>query len=185
MNKSNMSFFRLGQRNIWWNEIGLLFLILVVVLAISLFFSFRGFTEGLLESSEKDKINKALDEYNTEIEKISKEGIDKLGSPKAGLSQTDSIAIGPIINDASGKMTNSYKIGQVISMNSSNTDLLEILNEVQGKQYSALLKLLQAMPSDSKDNGFNTILKQHRKSPILGTDMNSTFAILSKYVKSM
>ena len=184
INKSNMSFFRLGHtNNIRWNEIGLLFLIIVIVLAISLFYSLRGFTEGL-ESSEKDTIIKALDEYSNKIEKICKEGLDKISASK-GLSQTDTIAIGPIINDASGKMTNSYKINQIFNMNSSNTDLLEILNEIQGQQYSALLTLLQAIPSDINDNNFNTIIKQHRKSPVLGTDMNSTFGTIKKYVQSM
>jgi hypothetical protein len=182
VNKSITSVFKQATSKIGWKGVLLLSGIIIVVLAISILYPFHRFTEGL-ETSETATIKKALDEYTNNIEKVSKDGIDRVSSIK-GLSQVDAISISPIIDDVSGKMTNAYKVSQLIGMNSSNVDLLKILNDVQGQQYSALLTMLQALPEDSKDKGFAGIVKQHRKAPIIGSDMNSTFGMISKYVEN-
>jgi len=180
--------------NLNWKGVGLLLGIIIVVLAISMMYPFFKFTERFTErftkrvtepftNEELPAMQTALQTFSTSNETICQEGVETIHGIKT-LSQTDSIAMSPIFNDQSGR-TNAWKITQIISINSTNHDLLSALNTIQGKQYAALLTLLQALPQKSSDEGFNKILGQQIKAPIIGTDpLNSSYGILNKYVQN-
>jgi hypothetical protein len=171
-----------------FRSISLLLIILFVALAISVIYPFfLGVHEGLT-SAELDpsgKIRTALDEYNSITEKNCQTAISSISSI-SGLAQTDSIAISPIVGNTN--FTNAAKLQQIIALNSSTPGLLEVINKVQGQNYTALLKLLQSLPTTTNDATFNDKVKQQLTTVTKitnNTDMQSPYYTINTYVQNV
>lgn len=177
-----VSFSKTTMRSIY-----LLLIILFIALAISIIYPFYlGVQEGLT-SSELDpsgKIKTELDKYNSIVEKNCQKAISSISSV-SGLAQTDSIAISPIVGNSN--FTNMAKMQQIIALNSATPGLIEIINNVQGQNYTALLQLLKGLPTNTNDSMFNDIVKNQLTAVqkiMNNTDMQSPYYTINTYVQN-
>lgn len=178
-----VSFSKTTMRSIY-----LLLILLFVALAISIIYPFYlGVQEGLT-ASELDPsgiIKTSLDRYNTIVEKNCQKTISSISS-LSGLAQTDSISISPIVGNSN--FTNMAKMQQIIALNSATPGLVDLINDVQGQNFTALLKLLQALPTNTNDSTFNNNVKQQLTSInkiMNNTDMQSPYYSINTYVQNV
>lgn len=153
-----------------------LIVFLLVVLAIYLVFFKNQIKEGLISSSNIQKIKDILKTYNDSAEKTCKEGIDKI-SKLTTLSTPEGVVIRPILAD--DNYTNSAKIEKLIETKSTNKDVNTILAEVNGKKYTATQLMLNSLNelNITDDNTFNALLKQQTTSPVISGKETTAFAI--------
>lgn len=165
----------------------LLLLIIFIALAISLLCPFyMGVQEGLTaaELDTSAPIKTALLTYTNAVEKNCQKAISSISS-LSGLAQTDSIALSPIV--ANANFTNSAKFNQIVALNSSTPGLLDLITEVQGQNFTALLKLLKAIPKRTSDDSFNRIVTQQLTAVnrfINNTDMQSPYYSINTYIQN-
>ena len=166
------------------NSIGLLLFILFAALAISILCPFykEGLTSAEVDSS--GPIRTALLTYTNQVESNCQKMINGIGSI-AGLSQTESVSINPIIGNTN--FTNTAKFQQIVALNSKNKYLIETLNTVQGQNFTALLNLLQTLPTNTSDTTFNDkVTKQITAiNKIMNSaDMQSPYYTINTYVQN-
>jgi hypothetical protein len=142
--------------------------------------------EGLTttELAVSGPIKKAMQDYKNTVDKNCQEAIAKVATVQ-GLSQMDSITLSPIIGNEN--TTHSYKIQQIVAMNSETKGLRIVLSEVMGKNYSALVELFQTLPTKTSDTIFDRIVaEQYAKliSVITDTNVDSPYAVLDDHIKT-
>ena len=169
------------------NVLWILLLILFLSLAISIIFPmYFGIHEGLTgaELDSSGKIRSSLQTYTNTVETNCQDAINKI-STASDLTQIDSIAITPIVSNTN--FTNTAKLQQIISIKSTTAGVVKIINDVQGKNYSALLNLLQSIPVNTSDANFNKIINTQIGN--VNTIMNNTnpqspYYVINTYVKN-
>jgi uncharacterized membrane protein YfhO len=173
------------KRNI--RELLILLAIIFITLAISMLYPFyRGVHEGLT-STELDSsgpIRKALLKYTNKVESNCQQMINSISS-LTGLEQTETLSINTIIGNTN--FTNTSKFQQIISLNSKNEELTDALNTIQGKNFAALLKLFQSLPTTTSDEAFNKKVTQQISSinkMLNSSDMTSPFYTINSYVEN-
>ena len=161
--------------------------ILIVTLAISILYPFyRGVHEGLT-SAELDsaaEIKTALIKYTNLVESNC-QSLTNSYSSIVGLTQTDIASINGICGNAN--FTSSAKFQQIVALNSKTPGLLTAINAVQGKNFSALMNLLQGLPTNTSDSAFNTMVIQQMTNVnkiINNADMSSPFYTINTYVQN-
>ena len=165
----------------------LLLVILFAALAISVLYPFyRGVQEGLTaaELDPAAEIKTALVKYTNAVE-MNCQGLTSSYSSIAGLSQTDIASINGICGNAN--FTSSAKFQQIVALNSNTPELINAINTVQGKNFSALMNLLQSLPTNTSDESFNSMVKQQMTAAnkiINNADMSSPFYTINTYVQN-
>jgi hypothetical protein len=142
--------------------------------------------EGLsnTELAASGPIKKAMETYKNIVDKNCQAGLSKIASVQ-GLSQLDSISLSPIV--ANENTTNTYKIQQIVGLNSTTEGLKTVLNEIMGKNYSALLSLFQTIPLKTTDPLYDKLVAdEYAKliAMVTDTDVSSPYAVLDDYLKS-
>ena len=142
--------------------------------------------EGLsnTELAVSGPIKKAMQEYKNIVDKNCQAGLSRIASVQ-GLSQIDSISLSPIV--ANENTTNSYKIQQIVALNTSTEGLRIVLNDILGKNYSALLSLFQTLPTKTTDSLYDKIVAdEYAKliSMVTDTDVSSPYSTLDDYLKN-
>ena len=169
------------------SKILILIIILFAALAISMSYPFfRGIQEGLTsaELASNGSIKTALQTYTNTVESNCQAFINNVTSLN-GLEQTDSLGISPIIGNTS--TTNSAKFQSIVSLNSSTPSITEAIAHVQGKNFTALMTLLQTLPTSTSDEQFNNIVTQQKNAvgPFTNqTNMSSPYYIINTYVQN-
>jgi hypothetical protein len=181
--KVNMiSFPKINVNGLW-----ILLLILFLALAVSILFPmYYGIHEGLTaaELDSSGKIRSSLQTYTNTVETNCQDAVNKI-STAPDLSQTDSIALTPIVSNTN--FTSTAKLQQIIAFKSSTPGIIDAINTVQGKNYTALLKLLQSIPSDTSDTEFNRILNTqigNVNNILNNTNSQSPYYLINTYVKN-
>ena len=165
----------------------LLLLILIAALAVPMIFPFyRGVHEGLTgaELDSSGKIKQALLAYTNTVEMNCQKFMNGITS-LSGLSQTETLSINTIIGNTN--FTNTAKMQQIIALNSTSEPMLKALNGVQGQNFTALLTMMQAMPTTTTDTQFNRMVNQQMTAinKILNTtDMTSPYYTINTYVQN-
>ena len=90
----------------------MLLLILVVVISLAIKQTFFNSKEGLLTSTMITKIEEAIEEYESEVEKISSQSLKRISSAK--LTQAESVTFSPILADE--QLKTSAKIDKIIEI---------------------------------------------------------------------
>jgi len=170
-----------------YNTLWILLIILFLSLAISMLFPFyhsihEGLTAAELDST--GKIRSSLQTYTNTIESNNQDAINKI-STTPDLSQTDSIALTPIVSNTN--FTSTAKLQQIIALKSTTPGIIKMINEVQGKNYTALLNLLQSMPVDTSDANFNKIIIAqigNVNTVLNNTNSQSPYYLINTYVKN-
>ena len=144
------------------NTRGLLIILVILFssLAISIVYPFyNGIKEGLTaaELDPAAPIKSGLLTYSNTVESNCQGFINSYGSI-AGLGQSDIASINGI--NGNTNFTNTAKFQQIIALNSKNAGLLEAINTVQGKNFTALISLLQALPTNTNDTVFNSMVNK-------------------------
>lgn len=179
MRVNMVSFSKMG--GIW-----LLLAILLVTLAISISFPFYKYTEGLTQSelASTGTIMMALNKYKTTVEENSQKVISQIPS-LSNISQIDSIAISPIISNMDS--TSTFKLQQLVALNSTSANLLNILNVAQGDNFAALMTLLNELPKNTTDEQFNKLVTQQSttvNSIISNSNQSSPYYTINTYVQN-
>ena len=181
----NLKMISLPKINV--NGLWILVFILFLSLAVSILFPmYYGIHEGLTatELDSSGKIRSSLQTYTNTVETNCQDAVNKI-STAADLSQTDSIALTPIVSNTS--FTSTAKLQQIIALRSATPGIIDAINNVQGKNYTALLKLLQSIPSDTSDSEFNRIMNTqigNVNNVLNNTNSQSPYYLINTYVKN-
>ena len=176
-------------------SIGFLLAILLISLAISLFFPYitiEGFQEGLLSFTNQEKIDKLLQKYVDDIEAVCKASIS--GGNKQGqglqnvtwLNTNESNEVMPIIQ--SSELTNTAKIDKINQLNPPiETDAAQtILQNCNASRYAVTVKLLNELQALNieDDSEFTNILQAQIAAPVPSGN-KSSYNIIYSYLISI
>ena len=165
----------------------ILLIILFSALAISILYPFYNqFQEGLTgaELDPAAPIKTSLIEYTNAVE-LNCQRLTNSYSSIAGLSQTDIASINGICSNTN--FTSSTKFQQIVALNSKTPSLLSAINSVQGKNFTALITLMQSLPTNTSDAAFNTMVEQQMTNInkiINNADMSSPYYMINTYVQN-
>ena len=180
-------------------SIGFLLLILIISLAISLFFPYvtvkqemEGFQEGLLSFTDQEKINKIMQTYVDDIEAVCKASISGGSVQGQGLQKitwintTESNAVMPIIQNS--EITNTAKIDNINQLNPAiETPAAQtILQNCNASRYAVTVKFLNELQSlnIADDIAFTTIL-QEQIATTIPSGNNSSYNKIYTYLTSI
>lgn len=181
-NLSYIYIYMFSNKPVW-----ILIVIFITTLVVSLLnVNLVPVKEGLsnTELAASGPIKKAMETYKNIVDKNCQAGLSKIASVQ-GLSQLDSISLSPIV--ANENTTNTYKIQQIVGLNSTTEGLKTVLNEIMGKNYSALLSLFQTIPLKTTDPLYDKLVAdEYAKlvAIVTDTDVSSPYAVLDDYLKS-
>jgi|LauGreDrversion4_1035100.scaffolds.fasta_scaffold317228_2 hypothetical protein len=168
-------------------EVWVLVVILIASLAFSVFYSLNYIQEGLsaTEMSPSGSIRTAMQEYKSQVDKNCLGALSKISSVQ-GISQVESISLSPIVGNEN--TTNSYKIQQIIGLNTTTKGLQQVLNEVQGQNFTALIGLLRKLSEKTTNETFNNLVAEQfakMSSMVSETDVSSPYSVIDDYMKSL
>jgi hypothetical protein len=178
-------------------SIGFLLAILLISLAISLFFPYiniqhrEGFQEGLLGTSEQTNIANRLKQYVTDIEAICSASISGANGSQGlnkitWVNQTEENNALPIIQNTN--YTNTAKIDNLNNMTPpiETPEAQTLLTNNTAARYAntvTMLKDLQKM-NITDDTAFTELLNKHIATPIPSGN-NSSYNQINNYLSSI
>ena len=135
----------------------MLLLILVVVISLAIKQTFFNSKEGLLTSTMITKIEEAIEEYESEVEKISSQSLKRISSAK--LTQAESVTFSPILADE--QLKTSAKIDKIIELKPTSDIIKDILADTNARKYKANLLMLNRINKESypDDEAFTKLLE--------------------------
>jgi len=185
--------FKISQNK--WISIALLLLVIVISLVISQMFPCftryirkEGFKEGLMDTSEIDKVNGILETYSKNAEQVCTESVNDLINklPGFNVSSSEQMIVQPLLIDKT--RTAKYKIDQIAQLNTTNTQLTTFIAGVNGKLFTLANVMLNAIHalSITDDTTFSGLIKQQRASPSItdSTGVESSYTAIKKYLET-
>lgn len=133
----------------------ILSLVIIVSLAIKQYY-FRN-REGLLTSTMMIKIEEALENYDSEVDKITTNTIKQIASSK--LTQAESVTFSPILADE--ELKNNAKIEKIIKLKPSSKSMKDILADTSARKYKANLIMLNTINENTyaDDETFSKLIE--------------------------